>query len=277
MFVTGSTAGDLGRRNQGGDDAWVARFDANGNQLWLQQLGTPDRDNCYGIATDNFGHVYLAGTTSGALGANNQGATDAFLVQLDTIGNLLWTRQFGTADTDMGKDVAVDAAGYIMLAGHTMGALSGGNAGGFDAFLARYDVSGTRMWLRQLGTSGDDLANSVAIDNLSQIYLAGETTGSLGDVNQGQADIWAARYDSQGNRIWLTQSGTVSQDTANAVAVDAACNVYLAGITQGNLSGANFGGDDAYTLQYSQLPTVLSFTPNSGTTGTSVIIRGANY
>lgn len=278
VFIGGNTAGGLGRPNLGGDDAWVAGFDANGNQLWVRQLGTPDRDNCYGIATDNFGHVYLAGTTAGALAGNNLGGSDAFLAQLDTGGNLLWTRQFGTSNTDIAKDVAVDAAGYILLAGHTLGALSGGgNAGGFDAFLARYDVSGTRTWLRQIGTTGDDLADTVAVDNMSQVYLAGETTGSLGDVNQGLTDIWFARYDSQGTRVWLTQSGTINQETANAVAVDASCNVYLAGNTQGNLGSTNSGGDDAYVLQYSQLPTLLSFTPNTGTSGTSVVIRGANY
>ena len=83
-------------------------------------------------------------------------------------------------------------------------------------------------------------------------------------------------YDPQGSRVWIHQTGTTSQDSLAGVAVDES-QVYLAGTTAGSLGGSNSGSDDAYVLQYSQSPTIGSFTPNSGATGTAVIIRGTNY
>ena len=40
VVVVGNSAGSLGGANQGEDDIWIGSFDSNGNQLWLQQLGT---------------------------------------------------------------------------------------------------------------------------------------------------------------------------------------------------------------------------------------------
>ena len=279
VVVAGTTNGDLGGSNQGAEDAWMASFDtASGKQLWVQQLGSSAQDTAFCVTTDLSGDVYVAGMTKGALSGTNLGSADVFLARYDSAGNRRWVKQFGTAAADVAKGVAVDSTGQIVVAGYTQGAMSGGaNLGGADAFIGRYDTSGTQRWLRQFGTSGDDFANGVVVDALDQIYLAGETTGSLGDVNQGLTDAWAARYDPQGTRVWIHQTGTAPQDLVSSIAISSAYDFSLVGTTAGALGDTSSGGDDAYILQYSQNPTVDSFIPNTGATGTAVIIRGSNY
>jgi hypothetical protein len=93
----------------------------------------------------------------------------------------------------------VDGSGNIYITGGTNGNLDGNvNAGGTDAFLAKYDSSGGRQWTRLLGTSGGEPANGVAVGG-GDIYVTGLTTGNLdGNTNAGDTDIFLAKYSAAG-------------------------------------------------------------------------------
>jgi len=52
--------------------------------------------------------------------------------------NLAWARQIGTTASDESLSVAVDGLGNAYISGATRGSLGGPNAGGYDAFLAKY-------------------------------------------------------------------------------------------------------------------------------------------
>jgi hypothetical protein len=64
---------------------------------------------------------------------------------------LEWTRQLGTSSDDASRGVSADGLGNVYISGITEGSLDGTNAGGWDAFISRYDASGTLEWTRQLG------------------------------------------------------------------------------------------------------------------------------
>ena len=82
IAIAGSTTGSLNQANAGLGDAFAARFDPSGKELWISQLGTAADDAAYGVATDQSGHVILAGSTGGQLGAKRFGQTDAFVGEL---------------------------------------------------------------------------------------------------------------------------------------------------------------------------------------------------
>lgn len=82
IFLTGYTDNNLGGTNAGDFDAFVAKFDTNGNQLGITQFGTPKLDEAYSITSDN-GNVYVTGITEGSLGAANAGSVDGFVAKLD--------------------------------------------------------------------------------------------------------------------------------------------------------------------------------------------------
>ena len=154
----------------------------------------------------------------------------------------LWVRQLGTETYDAAYGVATDAAGNVYLTGETDGSLDGANRGDRDVWVAKYDAAGHALWKRQLGTADIDIAYGVATDAAGNVYLTGETDGSLGGANLGPYDAWVAKYDAAGRVLWMRQLGTETYDDAYGVATDAAGNVYLTGWTDGSLGGANRGG-----------------------------------
>ena len=250
VYITGDTTGDLCGPNAGSGDAFVRKYDASGNTLWTRQFGTSSVEAPSGISVDPLGNAYITGTTGGALGGPNAGGLDAFLVKCDSSGNVLWTRQLGTLGTEFGDGVSVDSLGNVYITGRTSGNLGGPNAGSSDAFLGKYNTSGNVLWTRQLGTSGNDVSHGVAVDELGNIYIAGDTSGSLGGPNAGSSDAFLIKYDTSGNVLWTRQLGTSAPDWATAVALDSLGSAYIAGQTDGNLGGPNAGGYDAFLVKY---------------------------
>src|SRR5439155_1266491 len=135
----------------GGVDAFLRKYDAAGNTLWTRQFGTSADDLADAVAVDGTG-VYMAGFTGGTLpGQTSAGGVDAFLRKYDSSGNVLWTRQFGTSAYDSAVAIAADGTS-VYVAGFTGGTLLGQtSAGGYDAFLRKYDSSGNVLWTRQFG------------------------------------------------------------------------------------------------------------------------------
>src|SRR5262245_19168254 len=94
-------------------------------------------------------------------------------------GDIDWLHQVGSvlAATPLGR--AVDGDGNIYLAGTAGGALPGQTAaGGFDAFVRKYDAAGNELWTREFGTPGADSAEGVAVD-ATGVYVVGTVAGIL--------------------------------------------------------------------------------------------------
>ena len=159
VYVVGFTTGTLPRQtnNAGLGDAFVRRYDTNGNELWTRQFGTDGDDVAYGVAVDITG-AYVVGFSSGTLPGQTRtegGGDDVFVRKYDRNGAEEWTRQFGTASRfarqgiDEAYGVAVDASG-VFVVGYTSDTLPGQTTGGGgDAFLRKYDGNGTEQWTRQ--------------------------------------------------------------------------------------------------------------------------------
>jgi len=219
--------------------------------VWSRQIGTSGHDHGHSIAVDASGNAYICGDTRGSLGGPTAGGRDAFLLKYDGSGSLLWSQQIGTWNDDYGYSVAVDASGNAYITGNTEGSLPEPTAGGRDAFLAKYDGSGSLLWSQRLGTSGNDSGRSVAVDAFGNAYITGSTEGSLAEPNAGHYDAFLAKYDGSGSLLWSQQIGTPSGDYGTSVAVDASGNAYISGSTDGSLGGPNAGdGGDAFLLKY---------------------------
>jgi hypothetical protein len=196
-YVSGCTYGSLGGPNAGSGDSFVGKFDAAGNRIWLTQIGSADLDSAALVSADPLGNVYIGGHTYGDLGGTNAGNADAFVSKLDAAGNVLWTRQLGTAayegNTTFG--LSADSLGNVFISGNTGGSLGGPNAGGDDAFLAKFDTQGKHLWTYQFGTSSGDGGWRLSADALGNLYMAGTTWGgSLGGPNAGGPDAFVAKF-----------------------------------------------------------------------------------
>ena len=246
-YVAGYTIGTFpGETNAGYIDAFLGRYNADGTAAWTRELGTSAIDIATAAGADASA-VYVAGYTEGTLpGQTSAGGPDAFLQKYDPSGTPAWTLQFGTSSSDSINAIAVDASG-VYVAGGTGGAFPGQtNAGDYDAFVQKYDPSGTVVWTRQFGTAVGDDARGVAA-NSSGVYVIGLTTGTLpGQMSAGGADAYVRKYDPSGNLGWTRQFGTTATDEPRGVAANAS-GVYVAGLTEGTLPGQmSAGATDAF-------------------------------
>lgn len=250
-YITGVTGGSLGGAVKGTPDAYLIKVDSLGNQVWSRQIGTTKGDDGEAVAVDGLGNIYVTGSTVGSFpGYGNQGYSDSFLVKLDASGNELWTRQIGTQEDDNTTSIAVDSIGNVYISGYTDGNFGGTNAGGYDAFLTKFDASGNQVWARQIGTTEDDRSQAVAVDGAGTVYISGITTGSLGGANMGGRDAFLIKYDTSGNQVWARQIGTNKEDRSYAVAIDGAGNAFISGFTDGSLGGTNPGFTHAYLTKF---------------------------
>jgi hypothetical protein len=154
--------------------------------------------------------------------------------------------------------VATDAAGNVYIAGYTSLAMPGSTAaGGVDGFIAKYSSNGTRQWVRQLGSSAYDELDAIAVDASANVYVGGYTRGTVAgspEVIAGLADAFAAKYSTDGTKLWVHQIGSTADDTGHGIAVDATGNVYLSGSTNGTLPTSvesTAGSGDAFLVKYS--------------------------
>jgi hypothetical protein len=250
VYISGWTAGSLGRPSAGGIDAFVSKYDAAGTLQWSRQLGTSSYDESTGVSADGLGNVYISGYTYGSVGGPNAGIGDAFVSKYDAAGTLQWSRQLGTSAHDESHGVSADGLGNVYISGFTHGSLAGPNADPRDAFVSKYDTAGTLQWTRQLGALGFDDSRGVSADGLGNVYISGYTYGSVGGPNAGSGDAFVSKYDVAGTLIWSRQVGTSSFDANFGVSADGLANVYISGFTGGSLGRPNVGSSDAIVSKY---------------------------
>lgn len=247
-YLVGETSGDVGGPNAGQSDAFLVKLDPGGRRLWARQLGTTARDTAAGVSVDADGLVTIAGISFGSLGAPIRGEYDAFVARYDADGNEQWVTQLGTDERDLANSVASDRDGNVYIAGDTFGDLGGPNAGMADAYLAKLDSSGRQLWIRQLGSEQGDVA-WVTVDGDGNAYLAGQTDGGLGGPNAGASDAFVAKYVPDGTRVWVSQLGGPALEYALGVTTSVAGDVWIAGLTDGELAGASAGLEDAFVAR----------------------------
>jgi hypothetical protein len=142
VYFSGSTDGSLGGPSAGSSDVFLFKYDAAGNLQWSRQIGTATGEAGGTVSADSLGNVYLSGGTQGSLVGGpdaGPGRSDVFLIKFDAAGDLHWTQQLGTPDTEENGGVAADPWGNVYITGATGGSLGGPNAGRRDAFLAKYN------------------------------------------------------------------------------------------------------------------------------------------
>ncbi|MBE9171190.1 SBBP repeat-containing protein [Pleurocapsales cyanobacterium LEGE 06147] len=241
LYVTGSTGGN----------AWVTKFDSNGNQLWSQEFGTSSVESATGIVTDREGNSYLVGVTQGDLGGVNAGSFDVWLTKFDSDGNQLWLEQLGNELVDLSYSIDIDVDGNVYLSGHSGKRDEESPLGQtLDTWVAKYDKDGNQNWFRDSEASAAGEAYGVAVGSDNSIYTTGWTIGNVGGENAGLYDIWLSKYDSEGNPVWTQQFGSEDYEFPWGMDTDSEDNIYITGWTLGDLGGANAGSYDAWVAKY---------------------------
>jgi hypothetical protein len=134
VYIAGATTGDLASANQGGVDAFVAKYTSNGTLLWKKQLGTNKIEGADDVAVDSNGNVYISGSTF----ISFQLGSDAWMAKYNSNGTFLWKKQLGTSSRDFSYGLAIGINNSLYVGGSTEGSLGGMNQGSSDAWVAKY-------------------------------------------------------------------------------------------------------------------------------------------
>ncbi|MBU2513753.1 SBBP repeat-containing protein [bacterium] len=265
IYLTGSTYGVLpgsGAVNAVGIDLFLMKLDSSGDTLWVNQLGTENTLTNYtdaqtfgvALAVDGSNDIIVGGITNDTLGDSKIGNTDIILSKFDSAGNRTWLKQLGTSYDDYLKDVAVATSGNIYFTGYTYGTVDASydysvyeeNHDYTEIFLAKYNSSGSEQWMKQAGSGVNDWSNSLAIDTSENVYITGETMGDVTGDNVGYTDLVILKYNSSGDRTWVTQAGSTVYDSANGITIDSSNDIYITGKTYGELNSKK-NEDDSFS------------------------------
>jgi hypothetical protein len=218
------------------------------NFVYGKQFGSDKDGVAYNPVCDQYGNVYIAGDTEGALEGVSFGKTDGFVVKYDSTGNTIWTKQFGTSEIDKINWLAIDPSGNVYVTGYTTGVFSAQNFGKEDIIVAKFDTNGNIQWQKQFGSDSTEVANMIYVDHHGSIYVVGATKGTMDQLSFGSADGIILKLDSKGNTIWKKQFGTSVGDECLGITGDST-HIYICGYTLGDLAAKNKGGLDAFVIK----------------------------
>jgi hypothetical protein len=211
-----------------------------------KQFGSKADEYCLNHVADQQGNIYIPGKTTGNMDGQNAGMNDGFITKMDSLGNIIWTRQFGTeADEDILWS-AIDNKGCVYITGSTQGAMNGQHFGKEDIFVVKYNPDGNMEWARQFGTDSTDIGQGIYADKKGFVYITGMTMGRLGQACQGKGDAFLMKLSEAGEEIFTVQFGTSADDYGISVTGDGNATLYVCGSTWGDLGGRNKGFIDAY-------------------------------
>ncbi|HSY77504.1 MAG TPA: hypothetical protein VK890_11640, partial [Bacteroidia bacterium] len=202
---------------------FLVKYDPNGNVLWAKQGNTIYQGEAYGVTIDALGNAYVTGyfqntITFGAFKLNLPPVSNStFLVKYDPNGNVLWANQSilpSTYSGSMGNVVATDRSGNIFMAGTfadtmKLGTITSVSKEG-DFFLAKYNSSGTVIWVTQSNRHSTRLGynvNAITTDKAGDIYITGffSDTVSFGSytlLSPTGDNLFLVKYNSSGNVVW---------------------------------------------------------------------------
>ena len=251
---TSSNDGDVtGNHSPNVSDVWLMKTDASGNIIWKKCFGGSAADTAYAvIQTPDKGFVVAASSASanGNLTGNN-GLTDAWLFKTDSLGNLLWQKNFGGTGHDIFKNVLLNADGTYTVTGYTtsVAAVSNGIKGKSDLWVAKVNDAGTVLWSKGFGGAEEEEGLSIISIPDGSYIVSGYTGSNTNDVsgNNGTIDAWMIKVSAIGNLVWQKCVGTIREEIAMGIIYHSENSFTIGGLAQ----PASYPGDpiDAYLVK----------------------------
>jgi len=212
----------------GAADFWLVKTDDTGAVIWTKYYGGSATDTAAAImrvgggASADSGYIMVGSTTSNDGNVTgNHGTFDFWVVKIDVNGNVVWQKTLGGLFREKAAAVTQTRDGGIVVTGGT-DSYDGdvnGQHGGPDFWVVKLSGSGTLLWEKAFGGTGDESAYAIAATYDGGVIVAGEASSNDGDVSTitGMNDFWVVKLDTSGNLQWEKTYGSFQEDWATSV------------------------------------------------------------
>jgi len=236
--------------------AYVAKLDATKAVMWTKKFDTTTFSVVRGVAVDKDGNIIVAGSFSGSMTVDSatlvSDAVDIFLLKLDPLGAVTWSKPLQGANTQNAFGVAVDSEANIYITGATdkpvdFGGGTSANPSSHDVFIASYAPDNTYRWHDLFVNAGPQFGRAITTASNGDVLVIGDTS-DVTDLGGGtmmkdkSADIFVARYTkADGSYVWakLYGKGMMTDQFGRGIAMTNDDHVLITG---GYAGGIDWGG-----------------------------------
>jgi hypothetical protein len=195
-------------------DYWIVKIDSAGNKLWDKRYGGLKQDDLTSIQQTADGGFILGGKSISGIGGDktqsNWGSYDYWIVKIDSIGNKLWDKRYGTTSSeDLGKIIQSKDKGFVIIGGSPSGIShdkSDTCRGVYDNWVLKLDSAGNKEWDKTYGSTARDEIVNIIEAREGGFYISGDSYSPAGgektDSNLGYQCVWLLKIDPLGNILW---------------------------------------------------------------------------
>lgn len=244
---TKSTDGDLDNKALPVSDLLLIKFSADAILEWHTTYGGSEDDRGHSLVQLSDGGYAILGYSMSQDGdaSLNQGQHDNWVIRTDAYGTLLWEKSFGFSGHDHAYNIIATQDGGLLFNGFLDVTSSGGLGTTFQkgALSARHGVgefwvhkinlAGEIEWRQYFGGTNNDRSYDAVQTDEGDFIVVGTSESEDVDISNphGGYDIWVIKLDPNGQLIWERSFGGSQYDSANAVILDQAQNIYVLGNT----------------------------------------------
>ncbi|MEO6190948.1 MAG: SBBP repeat-containing protein [Saprospiraceae bacterium] len=243
-------------KSKGSEDIFINKYTPDGILIWAVGMGGIGPDRCTSSAVDSKDNIYITGAFRDTVDFNSgdanfrkvsAGSNDVFIAKLNSEGNLVWVKQIKGKLDDTGKSITVDSDGNVFLTGVFQSSIEFEGSPQFnmttvrnyDVFIAKLDADGNFIWAKQIGGTGDDIANTITVDPSNQIIVMGTYNSDI-DFDPGvnvfkllqtgvYPNMFVLKLNGNGEFVWAKQIASENIVIPYTAKTDPLGNIYSIG------------------------------------------------
>ncbi|CCG52182.1 Protein of unknown function precursor [Flavobacterium indicum GPTSA100-9 = DSM 17447] len=245
--------------SKGGDDIWIVKLNAKGNELWQKTIGGKGQEKVSVIRVLSDGSYIIGGSsssyktrvaTNGQINPYNKsedtrGNLDYWIIKMKDDGSIVWQKTLGGKFVDELKDLVVLPNGNILAGGYSNSPISGDkteeNFGLGDFWLVELNTQGDLVWQQTLGAEAED--NLLAIEPTSDggFIIGGNSNSSTSLVktkgSRNGSDFWIIKFDKDKNIQWQETYDYGTYDVLTSIVENTDGTYLLGGYAQTEQKG----------------------------------------
>lgn len=227
--------------NENGDeDVYLIKIDANGNKLWSKAIGGSGQDSGKsGLQTSDGGYMIVGKSTS-----FGSGDTDIYIIKTDSNGNVVFSKTLNSTAEDFANCIKQTSDGEYILVGVASslssitvgGSISGGMSGSVETnanvCLIKFNINGILTFVKNFGGASFDKGLDVFQTTDGAYIITGETNS----YGAGNFDSYLIKTDNLGKTNCVSKEISLSENMVSSFCNLVGDTIFSSGIVPVNAS-----------------------------------------